>query len=99
MLVGADPVALASAKLSLADLRGAIESGNRNDGAGRLTSGEESLIVRAVGAIRTINDLQSLVLASRAGRAAAAARPGRGPARPTATARTRVALQPPGRHR
>jgi len=63
-----DPVALASAKLSIADVRGAIESGNRNDGAGRLTSGEESLIVRAVGAIRTINDLQSLVIASRDGR-------------------------------
>jgi cobalt-zinc-cadmium resistance protein CzcA len=63
-----DPVALASAKLSIADLRGAIESGNRNDGAGRLTSGEESLIVRAVGAIRTVEDLQSLVIASRDGR-------------------------------
>ncbi|MPT46790.1 MAG: efflux RND transporter permease subunit [Sphingobium sp.] len=63
-----DPVALASAKLSVADLRGAIESGNRNDGAGRLTNGEESLIVRAVGAIRTVEDLQSLVIASRDGR-------------------------------
>ncbi|WOF45006.1 CusA/CzcA family heavy metal efflux RND transporter [Sphingopyxis indica] len=63
-----DPVALASAKLSVADLRGAIESGNRNDGAGRLTSGEEALIVRAVGAIRTAEDLQSLVIASRDGR-------------------------------
>ncbi len=63
-----DPVALASAKLSIADLRGAIESGNRNDGAGRLTSGEESLIVRAVGAIRTVENLQSLVIASRDGR-------------------------------
>jgi cobalt-zinc-cadmium resistance protein CzcA len=63
-----DPIALASAKLSLADLRGAIKSGNRNDGAGRLISGEEALIVRAVGAIRTIEDLQSLVIASRDGR-------------------------------
>ena len=63
-----DPVALASAKLSIADLRGAIESGNRNDGAGRLTTGEEALIVRAVGAIRTVEDLQSLVIASRDGR-------------------------------
>ena len=63
-----DPVALASAKLSIADLRGAIETGNRNDGAGRLTAGEESLIVRAVGAIRTIEDLESLVIASRDGR-------------------------------
>ena len=63
-----DPVALASAKLSIADLRAAIESGNRNDGAGRLANGEEALIGRAVGAIRNVEDLQSLVVASRDGR-------------------------------
>ncbi|WP_438273830.1 efflux RND transporter permease subunit [Nitrobacter sp.] len=63
-----DPVALAGAKLSIADLRTAIESGNRNDGAGRLTSGEESLIIRAVGAIRSADDLRALVLANRDGR-------------------------------
>ena len=63
-----DPIALASAGLSIADLREAIERGNRNDGAGRLSSGEESLIVRAVGAIRTEADLQSLVIAARNGR-------------------------------
>ncbi len=63
-----DPVALANAKLTVADLSAAIESGNRNDGAGRLASGEEALIVRAVGAIRTVEDLGSLVIASRDGR-------------------------------
>jgi cobalt-zinc-cadmium resistance protein CzcA len=63
-----DPVALASAGFSITDLRNAIESGNRNDGAGRLTSGEEALIVRAIGAIRTEDDLRSLVIASRNGR-------------------------------
>jgi cobalt-zinc-cadmium resistance protein CzcA len=63
-----DPVALAGAQLSIADLRTAIESGNRNDGAGRLKSGEEALIVRAVGAIRTVDDLRSLVIVSRNGR-------------------------------
>ncbi|MCH7627783.1 MAG: efflux RND transporter permease subunit [Proteobacteria bacterium] len=63
-----DPVALASAKLSVSDIKTAIEAGNRNDGAGRLVSGEESLIVRSVGAIRTVEDLQALVLASRDGR-------------------------------
>ncbi|MBU3992983.1 MAG: CusA/CzcA family heavy metal efflux RND transporter [Alphaproteobacteria bacterium] len=63
-----DPVALASARLSIGDLRKAIESGNRNDGAGRLTSGEEALIVRAVGAIRSVEDLQALVVVSRDGR-------------------------------
>src|SRR3546814_18785473 len=60
-----DPVALAAAGLSSADIQTAIESGNRNDGAGRLKSGEESLIVRAVGAIRSVEDLQQLVVQSR----------------------------------
>jgi len=63
-----DPLALAGAGLSIADISTAIERGNRNDGAGRLTTGEEALIVRAVGAIRTVEDLESLVLASRDGR-------------------------------
>ncbi|WP_448537988.1 efflux RND transporter permease subunit [Sphingobium yanoikuyae] len=63
-----DPIALASAGLSIADLQEAIERGNRNDGAGRLAQGEESLIVRAVGAIRSEADLQSMVIATRNGR-------------------------------
>ena len=63
-----DPVALASAGFSIADIRTAIESGNRNDGAGRLASGEEALIVRAVGAVQSIADLQSLVMANRQGK-------------------------------
>jgi cobalt-zinc-cadmium resistance protein CzcA len=63
-----DPIALASADLAVADLRTAIESGNNNDGAGRLTSGEEALIVRAVGAIQTADDLRSLVLVNRGGK-------------------------------
>ncbi|HPU16576.1 MAG TPA: efflux RND transporter permease subunit, partial [Polymorphobacter sp.] len=48
-----DPVALAHAGLSIADIRNAIESGNRNDGAGRLANAEEALIVRAVGAVQS----------------------------------------------
>jgi cobalt-zinc-cadmium resistance protein CzcA len=63
-----DPIALASAGLSIADLQEAIERGNRNDGAGRLSQGEESLIVRAVGAIQSESDLQSMVIATRNGR-------------------------------
>lgn len=63
-----DPVALAAAKLTVSDLQTAIESGNRNDGAGRLTSGEESLIVRSVGAMQSVEDLAGLVVASRDGR-------------------------------
>lgn len=63
-----DPVALASAGLSIDELRSAIERGNRNDGAGRLTSGEEALIVRSVGAIASVEDLSSMVVTSRNGR-------------------------------
>jgi len=63
-----DPVALASAGFTIADIRTAIDSGNRNDGAGRLGQGEEALIVRAVGAVQSIGDLQALVLANRTGK-------------------------------
>ena len=63
-----DPVALASAGFTIADMRSAIDRGNRNDGAGRLGQGEEALIVRAVGAVQSIDDLKMLVLANRAGK-------------------------------
>lgn len=56
--------ALVSAGLSVADLSAAIGAGNRNDGAGRLTTGEEALIVRATGAIATLGDLSAVVVRS-----------------------------------
>jgi heavy metal efflux system protein len=62
-----DPVALAAARLSVDDLRNAIERGNRNDGAGRLAAGEEALIVRAVGAIRDAADVEAMVVTARDG--------------------------------
>ncbi|MBB3356478.1 MULTISPECIES: efflux RND transporter permease subunit [unclassified Novosphingobium] len=63
-----DPTALAAAHLSIAQIKAAIESGNRNDGAGRLVTGEEALIVRTVGAIQTEADLAALVIANPQGR-------------------------------
>ncbi len=62
-----DPVALAAAGLTVADLRTAIMAGNRNDGAGRLAEGEEALIVRVVGAVQSVADLQAQVVANRGG--------------------------------
>ncbi len=62
-----DNGALAAANLTVEDLRSAIESSNRNDGAGRLKVGEESLIVRAVGAIKTLEDLSSVVVRASGG--------------------------------
>jgi len=51
-----DTTALAARGLSMAQLREALARNNRNDGAGRLNDGEESLLVRTEGAIRTLED-------------------------------------------
>lgn len=63
-----DPAALGAAGLTLDDVKAAVESGNRNDGAGRLANGENALIVRAVGAIQTLDDLRAVVLHASGGR-------------------------------
>lgn len=57
-----DTAALAAAGLTTSDLAAAIEGANRNDGAGRINVGDEALIVRSVGAIRTLSDLGSIVV-------------------------------------
>ena len=54
--------ALAAAGLGVFDLLKSIEEGNRNDGAGRLSEGEKSLVVRAEGAIQRPQDLEQIVL-------------------------------------
>lgn len=54
--------ALAAVGLSTADLATAVGQSNRNDGAGRLVTGEEALIVRSTGAIRTLDDLAAVVV-------------------------------------
>src|SRR5690606_24074704 len=65
--VAPDNLALAAAGLTTRDLATAIEASNRNDGAGRLTVGEEALIVRSTGAIRTLDDLANTVVHSGTG--------------------------------
>ena len=57
-----DDAALLAAGLRIDDLKTAIEQANRNDGAGRVSEGEEALIVRAVGAIRNLNDLREVMV-------------------------------------
>ena len=66
--VAPDAQALAAAGLTVSDLSAAVESGNRNDGAGRLVAGEEALIVRATGAIKTLDDLAAVVVRAQDGR-------------------------------
>nr|WP_298726790.1 CusA/CzcA family heavy metal efflux RND transporter [uncultured Steroidobacter sp.] len=46
------------------DLVEAVTRNNRNDGAGRIGAGEETLIVRAEGAIRSLEDLEAIVIRS-----------------------------------
>ena len=48
--------------ISLAQLRDALEMNNRNDGAGRLDDGEETLLVRAEGSIHSLDDLAGIVI-------------------------------------
>jgi cobalt-zinc-cadmium resistance protein CzcA len=55
-------LALKARSLTLADLRRALEANNRNDGAGRLSEGEESLLVRVEGSVRTLDDLRAILI-------------------------------------
>jgi len=54
--------ALAAAGLTIRDLTNAIEMGNRNDGAGRISEGEEAIAVRAIGAAETLEDIEQIVV-------------------------------------
>lgn len=57
-----DNTALAAAGLNVTQLAEAIHTGNRNDGAGRISEGEKALVVRAEGAVQTPADLEQIVL-------------------------------------
>ncbi|MGK2900947.1 MAG: efflux RND transporter permease subunit [Burkholderiaceae bacterium] len=63
-----DPTKLAAVGLSTAKLKAAIESNNRNDGAGRLGEGDEVLLVRSEGSVKTQDDLRAIIVASKDGR-------------------------------
>ncbi len=66
--VAPDVSALNARGVTLGQLQQALELNNRNDGAGRLRDGEEVLVVRAEGAVKTLDDLRAIVVASRDGR-------------------------------
>jgi cobalt-zinc-cadmium resistance protein CzcA len=60
--IAPDPQALSQSRLTIADLAAAVQRANRNDGAGRLTQGEQALIVREVGAVQSLEDLRETVV-------------------------------------
>lgn len=63
-----DPTRMNARGVTIESLERAVEMNNRNDGAGRLTDGEEVLLVRAEGRIRGIDDLAQIVVVQRDGR-------------------------------
>ncbi|MGY0504428.1 efflux RND transporter permease subunit [Luteimonas sp. e5] len=62
LVVIPDRARLAVNGLQLHDLAEALERNNRNDGAGRLRSGESALIVRVEGALATAADIGEVVI-------------------------------------
>jgi cobalt-zinc-cadmium resistance protein CzcA len=58
------PAAMLAQRIGLRELRGAIAQNNQNDGAGRLVDGEEVLLVRSEGSIRTLEELRAVVVRS-----------------------------------
>lgn len=60
--VAPDTVALARAGLTLQELQDFLQSNNRNDGAGRIDSGEESIIVSSGGRIQSLQDLENRII-------------------------------------
>ncbi len=63
-----DNTAMAAAGLNVTQLAEAIQAGNRNDGAGRISEGEKALVVRAEGAVHSPQDLEQIVLKNSGGR-------------------------------
>ncbi len=53
---------MAARGVTLNLLQTALQHNNKNDGAGRLQEGEESLLVRAEGSIRKLEDVQAIVI-------------------------------------
>ncbi|MFZ2313195.1 MAG: CusA/CzcA family heavy metal efflux RND transporter [Methylobacter sp.] len=57
-----DNMRMSARNISTDKLMHALQSNNRNDGAGRMTDGEEALIVRAEGRIKTLADVATIVV-------------------------------------
>jgi len=57
-----DNALMSGRNISTEQLVNALQRNNRNDGAGRLNEGEEALLVRAEGRIKTLADVASIVV-------------------------------------
>ena len=57
-----DPARLRARNITLDQLRQALASNNRNDGAGRVEQGDETWVVRVEGGVRGLDDLRRIVV-------------------------------------
>ncbi|NOR80546.1 MAG: CusA/CzcA family heavy metal efflux RND transporter [Methyloprofundus sp.] len=62
-----DNALMTARNISMQQLVDALQHNNRNDGAGRLNEGEEALLVRAEGRIKTLADAASIVVGNSRG--------------------------------
>jgi cobalt-zinc-cadmium resistance protein CzcA len=62
-----DNAGMSARGITMEALIEALESNNRNDGAGRLSEGEEALLVRVEGQIRGLDDVRAIVIANQNG--------------------------------
>ena len=62
--VSPDIEAMRTYKITLEQILSTLEDNNLNDGAGRLTQGVESILVRSVGRLKDIQDISNLSVAS-----------------------------------
>ncbi|MBI1285018.1 MAG: CusA/CzcA family heavy metal efflux RND transporter [Thiobacillus sp.] len=58
--VSPDPAALVARGVTLGELRTALETNTRNDGAGRVSEGEETWVVRVNGGVNSLDDLRHI---------------------------------------
>ncbi|MFJ1259527.1 efflux RND transporter permease subunit [Cupriavidus sp. CuC1] len=63
-----DPARLRARAVTLEQLRQALDTNNRNDGAGRVEQGDENWVVRVEGGVRGVEDLRQVVVAAPGGR-------------------------------
>jgi heavy metal efflux system protein len=57
-----DNTQMASRNIGIQKLIAAVQKNNRNDGAGRMNEGEEALLIRTEGRIKTLQDVRSIVV-------------------------------------
>ena len=59
-----DAAKMAARGITMSELRDSLLTNNSNDGAGRIDSGEEALVIRVEGAIKGLDDIRSIAVSN-----------------------------------